>query len=223
MIRSSQAAVDFIVNAEVSGKEAYTKYYMAPEWPGGASGVTVGIGYDLGYATATRIGTDWGMILRPYMVDAMQTVAGITGIEAQNALHQVKGIISISWEAAMIVFADTDMPRWEAIVIRAIPRSIELSPDCFGAIVSLAYNRGASFSSAGPRYIEMRNIRALIQSGDFARVPNEFRKMKRLWPNITGLRNRREGEALLFEQGLRIKAVPVASGEATSWLPWQVI
>src|ERR1700761_1518838 len=126
MIRSSKAAVDLIVTSEVSSKETYIKRYQRPEWPGGASGVTVGVGYDLGYATSARILSDWKDYLAPDVIRAMQSVAGITGQAAHNALAGVRGSILVPWDAAYAVFMKVDMPKWEAIVLKACPGSENL-------------------------------------------------------------------------------------------------
>ena len=48
MARSSQAAIDLIVREEVGSQARYKHKYQHPEWPGGASGVTIGVGYDCG-------------------------------------------------------------------------------------------------------------------------------------------------------------------------------
>lgn len=91
---------------------------------------------------------------------------------------------------------------------RALPNCNLIGPDCLGALVSLAYNRGPSFSLGGSRYAEMRDIKAHMTSRDFRLIPDDFRHMKRIWPNTPGLRDRREKEAVLFEQGLA--SLPVA-------------
>ena len=103
----------------------------------------------------------------------------------------------------MAVFIGRDMPKWEAIVSRALPNTAKLAPDSFGALVSLAYNRGPSFSNTGDRYREMRAIKDHMAKEQFAEIPGEFRSMRRLWPTVTGLRNRRDHEAALFEKGLK--------------------
>jgi GH24 family phage-related lysozyme (muramidase) len=103
----------------------------------------------------------------------------------------------------MAVFLGRDMPKWEAIVIKALPNATQLAPDSFGALVSLAYNRGPSFSTVGDRYREMRAIRDHLANQQFDEIPDDFRSMRRLWPNVVGLRNRRDHEAALFEKGLK--------------------
>ena len=73
------------------------------------------------------------------------------------------------------------------------------------ALVSLTFNRGASYAKSGPRYREMREIRGDLNTGSFNRVPGRIRSMKRLWvgmPDVRGLLRRRDEEAELFEKGL---------------------
>lgn len=207
-MRSSQAAVDLIVAEEVSSKDVYIKKYQRPEWPGLQSGITVGIGYDLGYSTKQRIAEDFAGHVPPAVIDAMQPCAGVVGASARNLLPSVRQQILVPWDAAMAVFETRDMPKWENTVLRACPNSENLPADCLGAIVSIAYNRGASFTKSGDRYSEMRNIRTHIAAGEFEKVPAEIRHMKRLWDGsmgtrTTGLVGRREREAKLFEKGLR--------------------
>ena len=92
--------------------------------------------------------------------------------------------------------------RSSAKVKKALPNTDKLSEDSFGALVSLAYNRGASFSKDGDRYKEMREIKENMANETFDQIPDCFREMKRLWPNMRGLVDRREAEAKLFEAGL---------------------
>jgi hypothetical protein len=76
---------------------------------------------------------------------------------------------------------------------------------CLGVLVSLVYNRGAGMNDPanqpGQR-AEMRAIRDAVAAGRFSDVPAQLRSMERLWPVGNGLRDRREREAQLFEEGL---------------------
>jgi len=202
MLRSSQAAIDLIVAEEVSSKAYYQAKYQHPDWPGGASGVTIGIGYDCGYSTPTVIQADWGDKLPMAMVAALESVAGINGSAAHSHANELHSTVTVPWDAAMAVFMQRDMPKWEAIIEKALPNTDLLTPDSFGALVSLAYNRGASFSNVGDRYREMRDIRDHMARHEFAEIPDDFRAMKRLWPNVRGLRDRRDHEAALFQKGM---------------------
>lgn len=198
----SQAAEDLIIDEEVGSKATYISKYQHPEWPGGASGITIAIGYDLGYQSRDGIKGDWGGVVASGMVDAMESVDGLKGEAAHEALPRVRRSITITWDQAIMVFDGVDRPRWIEITAKALPNCDKLAPDCVGSLVSITYNRGASYSADGDRYREMRAIRALMISQQFDQIPAQIRSMKRLWNN--GLVGRREREAQLFERGLSI-------------------
>ena len=116
------------------------------------------------------------------MIAALEPAIGVTGERARVLTRGLRDKIDVSWEAAMAVFEGVDVPRWYAICKRALPDFEKLPPDCKGALVSLAYNRGASFDQAGDAtYREMRAIRQHIAEGRTDRIPDELRSMKRLW------------------------------------------
>ena len=203
-MRSSRAAVDLIVAHEVTGKEYYVKHYQRPEWPGGMSGITVGVGYDLGYNTPDNILHDWKDYLTPDVIREMQRYAGVTGAAARAALANARQSILVPWDAAVAVFMNISLPKFEAATLRAIPGAEKLPAGCFGVLASLTYNRGASYTKAGERYREMRNIRALVASGNWSAVSAEIRSMKRLWTSAqAGLLRRRDEEADLWDKSLR--------------------
>lgn len=199
-------ARNLIVAEEVSSKAAYNQRYRRPEWPGGASGVTIGIGYDVGAGVKDKaqLHKDWGGKIPAAMITALEPCIGVTGTRARNLLSSVRPEVDVAWEAAIAVFDDVDVPRWYELGKEALPNFEALSLLCKGALVSLAYNRGVTFSKQGDRYSEMRNIRALMAKKDFDKIPAEFRKMRRLWTNRSnrGVALRREHEARLFEKGL---------------------
>ncbi len=204
MIRSSQAAIDLIVEFEVSSKAQYEKLYKYPTWPGGKSGVTIGIGYDLGYTDLATFGKNFGDILDAVDFHALAATLGKTGEAAKAALPAVKHII-IDWDDAMRVFIGTDLLKYENMLIRACPNAALLPGDCFGALTSIVYNRGAGgFHAASDRFKEMRTIAQYIASNNWQGIPAQIRAMKRLWSEDTqrGLLIRRDREAKLFEQGL---------------------
>lgn len=210
----SEAAEELIIEQEVSSEAVYKKRYTRPTWPGGASGVTIGIGYDLGMSTIDQIKKAWGNLVSPDMLQAMTQCAGMTGEAGRTALAHVRYKINIPWDVAMHVFENVDMPRWVNIVKSKLPNCDELNEDCMGALVSLAYNRGPSFDKDGDRYREMRAIKQHMRDKTFSLIPNELRSMARLWQgsSVRGLVTRRNAEADLFEQGLsKMKPVPVVT------------
>ncbi len=203
----SDAARDLIVAEEVSSKATYEARYQKPEWPGGASGITIGIGYDVGAGVrdASQLRADWGNRIPPSMIDALIPCIGVTGERARQMLPLMRQKVSVPWASAIDVFDAVDVPRWYSICVKALPNFEMLSLDCKGVLLSLAYNRGASFAKDGDRYMEMRAIKAHMISKEYMKIPSELRSMKRLWPqqSMRGLVLRREHEARLFEHGLK--------------------
>lgn len=210
-LHASQAGIDEIVTEEDTGEQYYTKHYVHFEWPKGASGPTVGIGYDCGYSTAEQIIKDWHGIIPDAMVEALVRAAGIKGSAAGAWVHQHYSSVAITWDQAMSEFMNRELPKWEAMCRAALPNYDALPADCAGAIDSLAYNRGAAgFHAAGPRYTEMRAIHDHMAAKRFDLIPAEYLSMRRLWPTGGDLWRRRGHEAALFEQGLKAAPAPIA-------------
>ena len=193
----SERAILAIIGWEVSDRETYEKLDAVPTWPGDDSGVTIGIGYDLGYETTIR--EDWSDQLPPDVVERLMMGEGRTRAAAQAALPSLRGIV-VPWDAAIAVFRNSTLARYADTTADVFPGLAALPPDCCGALVSLIYNRGPNL--AGDRRREMRGIRDALAQGRPDLVPSLLRAMKRLWPTVRGLRDRREGEAVLFEAGL---------------------
>lgn len=203
-------AFDLIVSEEVTDQATYVKKYQTPEWPGAKSGVTIGIGYDLGYVTRLELHRDWGDYLSPTQLQRLETVVGMKGQSAKDALWMVQGVI-VPWDIAIREFNDKVLPTYIDLTRRALLNFDKLPLKAQGALVSLVYNRGASFANKGDRFTEMNNIRKFMELEQFDKVPNEIRAMKRLWvgTGVSGLVSRREHEAKLFEAGLKPVVAPV--------------
>lgn len=199
----SRDAELLIVESEVSGKGTYELKYRKPEWPGASSGVTIGIGYDVGYATKPQLWGDWKGHIPDTMIATLERAIGVKGGDAAPLARALRADVDVPWEEAIAVHENTVIPRWIAKVKAALPNTDKLSPDCLGALVSLAYNRGPAFSNTGDRFREMRAIKDHMQKCEFEKIPAEFRAMKRLWPDLKGLLIRRDKEAELFERGLK--------------------
>lgn len=201
----SEDAIKLIIAFEVTDQNRYENKFQQPTWPAGQSGVTIGVGYDLGYVTPEWLKEDWGGILNPGEITILRGACGLRGEHARQALPKFKKI-TIPWIEAGPQFRKNLLPRYTAETLARLPNSNKLSDDSLGAMVSLVYNRGASFNKSGPRYKEMRAIRQHMVHERFDQVPAAIRDMKRLWenvPNMRGLLQRRELEATLFERGLK--------------------
>lgn len=211
-MKISQSASDLIVREEVSSKAYYERHYTHPEWPGGASGVTIGIGYDLGYASATKVMSDWAGKVDARSLNAMIACVGVKGADAKALCARVRSEITVTWDAAMAVFRGRDIPQWIAATVRALPNCDQLSETCLGVIVSLNYNRGtAGYTLGGDRYAEMRGIKQAMIAKRFDTIPALLDSMARLWPG-SGVAGRRRREADLFRAGLK-EPKPAPSGK----------
>jgi hypothetical protein len=207
--RIDTRASDLIVACEVSGRKLYEDRYRLPTWPKGKSGITIGIGYDIGYASVNLFKSDWNGFLNAEQIKMLAQGCGIYGNPAAQLLPKLPKI-AIDWSTAVLQFYRQTQPRYVGETEAALPNCAQLNPTCLGALVSLTYNRGSSFEvpnarDPSGRFAEMRNIHAHMTAGQFAQIPKEIRAMKRLWqdtPDMRGLLIRRELEATLFEVGL---------------------
>jgi GH24 family phage-related lysozyme (muramidase) len=183
-----------------------TSYVPHPVWPGGASGLTIGVGYDLGYASASRIAQDWRDLPNISLI-RLQSYAGRTGASAQQ-LQSAARDVAVPYRIAREVFETRDIPRVSSQVIASFANTENLPADCFGALVSLVFNRGNGMIDSKPgNRLEMRQIRDAMQASEFLPIPGLIRSMKRLWQGsgLNGLLARRDAEADLFEAGLSLE------------------
>lgn len=189
-------SLQLILDFEVAGGEQYyNRNLQSPIWPGAQSGVTIGVGYDLGYNSAVRITEGWGSHLDPAIINRLLDVAGKKGPAAKAARAAVRDI-KVPWPAAVDVFEKVTVPRYTDLTRDAFPGFDNLDPNCQGALVSLIFNRGAAMN--GPRRSEMRAIRDLVPRKDYAGIAQQIRNMKRLWKGTDiarGMNRRRDAEA----------------------------
>ena len=194
-------SLDLIVNAEVTSKEVYTQKYQSPIWPGGDSGVTVGIGFDCGYCSKQELADAWGATLSPAQLSLLQSTCGKKGVGCKDLIPGLKSI-KIGYDTAVKIFYQHTLPACARDVKRTYPGIEKLPPDTQGAILSLIYNRGPLINDTDRRK-EMKALKTIIAAGDLNDIAAQLRSMKRLWDpkKQKGLITRRENEALLAENG----------------------
>lgn len=192
-------AVELIIEYEVGSPARYDARYQRPVWPPyGQSGVTIGVGYDLGHQFAHHILADWrAHPQRSALLDG----AGIRGEEAREAARRMQHIVT-RWPLARDVFLHATLVTYENRMRLCFGRGVDrLRSTAYGALVSLVYNRGCPVS--GDRGLEMRVIRdTCVPDADHACIAAQIRRMIRLWRGTTiadGMARRREAEARLVE------------------------
>jgi len=196
MLTISNKAIEAIIAAEISSEAYYNKFLAAPSWPTGQSGVTIGIGYDLGYNTKQQISNDWkGLVSEPFLT-YMQSVAGLKGLAAKSKTTK---LFKVPLDIARKVFTEKTLPRYCKDTLTAYPTADQLTPNAFGALVMLVFNRGSSFGTMGkPSWNsrkEMRELAPLITAKNYPAIAAKIREMKRLWDGLddaTGKRNESE-------------------------------
>ncbi len=166
-------------------------------WPGGASGVTLDPGVDLGHAKPSLIETAYKDLLTAVQFEATTSVLGIKGDAAKAALESSPDLqsIRISRAEADTIFQYTAQPYWQAI-IRRFPNLA--AADSLGsvqtALLSIGYNRGT-----GNRGLEV--LKQPIQDKDWVEVSNLIGSMQQDH-SLEGIRKRRRMEAELIKQEL---------------------
>jgi hypothetical protein len=201
-----QGAEDLITDSEVSSINSshgyYDRHYEHPTWPQGDSGVTVGIGVDLGQQSAGYTETCWNAYLIAQDVKLLQGCAGITGKAAQGLCARLQ-TIQIVWPNAYDEFNTFEVPNYWSLTARTFPGFNELRVNAQGALVSLVYNRGSSMSGASR--VDMRTIRAAVPDKDYEAMAEAESHMLvtcgNAWRNAgiyDGMKARRGAEAILL-------------------------
>lgn len=206
----SDRAKDLIIYYEAGGKSYYESRLRkptVPAWRTTASGVTIGLGFDLGHNSRTQISRALSGVLSSSDIRALQSVSGMKGRNAYyNGLPKVRHV-RVTWNQAVQIFERDSLPRFTKLTAQAFKIDADrLHPHENGALTSLVFNRGSSMSQKSSRR-EMRSIRYDIGRGYAGYVPGHIRSMKRLWSptKLRGLHLRRDAEAKLFSLGSRAR------------------
>ena len=213
--RLLRQSADFIAGFEISSPAYYKKRLQAPCWPGGESGLTIGVGYDLRHQSAVELREHWGAFLPAAVIDRLVPYCNLAEPDlakrklAETALKD----IAIPLEAAMSVYIDVSLPIYTRKTEDCFQNTSDLNDISMGGLVSLVFNRGDSLANKDSR-LEMRNIATHMKAKAFEKIPAEISAMKRLWngkKGVEGLLERRDQEAAAFADGLRLQAVPPAT------------
>jgi len=199
-------SLKLILDFEVGGGENYyNKFLKNPTWPGEQSGVTIGIGYDVGYVNKTEFSNDWKDLPKE-IFDRLYRVVGVKGYQAKELARRLKDI-NISWDMAVKVFMNKTVKKFYDLSRNTFPNFDKLPEDAKGGLVSLVFNRGSALE--GDRRREMKTIRDIMAKTEnfdekvLSQIGDQIRKMKRIWIGGSierGMSRRRDAEAKLIEE-----------------------
>jgi GH24 family phage-related lysozyme (muramidase) len=191
----SRKSIDFIIQQEIGGRAYYDKVLQRPSWPGGESGITIGIGYDLGYRNTQQFVKDWGLNLTIEQINILKPVVSLKGSKAKEKLKGDILNVKVPYNMAYDIFVKNDVPRYFTMAKKIYPLLEQLNEDTQGSLVSMVFNRGTSL--VGDTRTEMRAIVDLVANKDYEGIAEEIEKSKRLWEHkgLDGLVIRREAEA----------------------------
>jgi GH24 family phage-related lysozyme (muramidase) len=194
----SKRSLDKLIEFEITSESVYQKKYQKPIYPGGDSGVTIGIGYDVGFNTKTQIDADWRGKISDADLELLKTAAGVKGAAAGALIANLKSV-TVPFAAAREVFYVSTLPRYAANTRGVYPGVQNLPADAQGALLSLVYNRGTKLT--GDTRKEMNAIVALVAAKDLNGIAAQITSMKRLWDKnkLPGLHTRRDEEAKLVK------------------------
>lgn len=196
--------IDLILEFEVGGGESYyNKYLKHPTWPGYQSGVTIGVGWDLGYNSKMSFDNDWQM-LSSEIKQRLYPFIGKKGSSVKNLISGIKDIV-IPWNIAYDVFLESTLPKWHNKTINAYEGLERLPKNAQAALTSLVFNRGDLIDGSDRRK-EMRVIKTLVKAEDLQGIADQLRIMKRHWVGTDvehGINRRREAEAKLIESCIK--------------------
>ena len=177
-----------------------------PYWPGGASGVTLGIGWDLGYHNISELNSVWEA-LDADDLKRLEVAAGNKGAAARVLIPQL-GSIDVPADVSKQVLADSLRTYYYPFVTNHFPGLIQLPTEAQVVLISLVFNRGISmghepdwrFAKEVDSRWEFRELRRDVQDRDLFAIYAHLGTMKRLWEKSgpRGLRIRRRDEQTLI-------------------------
>ncbi|AKM39021.1 MULTISPECIES: glycoside hydrolase family protein [Burkholderia] len=168
-------------------------------WPGGASGVTLGAGYDMKGRSEAGIAADMKAIgLSDEAAAGIAKAAGKQDSDANDFAKNNRNLVDLTHEQEVGLLRHTVKP-YEEMVRRSI--KIELSQNQFDALVSFAYNPAARWDS----------VTNLINDGKVDAAMSKIKEgIKSKGTVLPGLVHRRDDEVNLYQEGrYEMNGVPI--------------
>ena len=212
--------IAFIAREETGGLAYYHAVTRWPHFPGHASGITIGVGYDLRFNSEEDFRETWGDCLPAAHIDELAKDIGKPGSKSRAKELKQSGL-EVPFKSAWPVFIGLTLPRYYANTESIYPSLKKLPEYCRSVLVSIVFNRGHNLS--GSRRKEMRDIQKILELAEdeslskeevrqtLQGVEDQILAMKRLWVPSSGLIKRRQAEANLWRKGLSTFRSPSGS------------
>jgi len=151
---------------------SYSPTPVPPDGP--ATGINIGIHYDLGYQPDEDILADWAGYFPPPI---LRTLAAAGGLRGPTALHHHRYLppIHLPYEDALRFFRENTVPHWLRQATRLWPRFADLPPHPQCALVSLLMHLGPNLD--GPHRRELPLIVHYLAHGQTAPIPHLIRSL----------------------------------------------
>lgn len=174
-----------------------------PYWPGGNSGISIGVGWDLGQHGESELRGVWSG-LGAATLTKLSVAAMKTGKAAQSLLQDVKSI-EIPRNISAAVLEESLREVYYPMILRLLPGAQLLPTEFQVVLLSVVFNRGVALghdpdwrtAKALDTRWEMRKLQGDVARGDLFAIYIRLGTMKRIWendPEQRGLPIRRKDE-----------------------------
>jgi len=191
-------SADFLVAAEDLPAHPY--------WPGGESGITIGVGWDLGQHSESELLHAWAGLDRATLRQFEEAIQK-RGRAAASLVPQLK-LIDVPREISLSVFRSSLEHSYYPMTLRLFPGAEMLPTEVQVALLSVVFNRGVllgrdpdwSKAKEVDRRWEIRRLQADVKQRDLFAIYIHLGTMKRLWEKsgTRGLLYRRRDEQHLI-------------------------
>jgi hypothetical protein len=191
-------ASDFIISAEDLPAHPY--------WPKGNSGITIGVGWDLGQHDRNEFLTTWAALDRSTLGKLEQAVHK-TGQQARLLIPSLMSV-EIPRGVSLDVFRDSLTNDYYPQMTQLFPGAVSLPAEVEVALLSIVFNRGVLLghdpdwrkATELDRRWEMRRLQDDVRRQDLFAIYVHLGTMKRLWEKTgpRGLLYRRRDEQHLM-------------------------
>ena len=169
-----------------------------PYWPGGASGITLDAGFDLGYADESLFMALYAKHLTHARRQACLDAMGTKGRDAYEYLRKSEVLqnVNISFKMAQGVFPHIAASYWGSLLTRFPALVQDEVPDAVQTVMlSLAINRG-------PGNPDLKRLRLPLASGDWKEIGTLVEEMQQDH-DLRGIQKRRREEGAYIKTSIR--------------------